>query len=601
MMKTKKGFSLKTIHLVFGMFLIVSIGVFVGMGAYVQYRDLNETYRLAEETASYVKAECEKFDNYSRGNSASSLQGMLDTANLLKKYIAKKKLLNSEFLQKFIKTEHIGGIIVLDHSSKALAQADMDHKDSYTLWSETLAKSNLVDILQNPEETYIDNITIKETSYDVAATASEDGSFLIFCYSSTEKPSHDPYELTIKSILTNNSFLKNPTLIITDGTKILSTNNAKVEKKGSKQYQKMFSKIDWRENKLTEFHYSNKTYYGLRRVYNTYFVYIIYTADNIFANRTGVITFGFLVYLLIAVIILIVQRYFDKASMKKMEKQLHIINAISTAYDSTFLLDLDKMELEPIRPSERLKNIFEKTPKPYDFLFEICKNEIAKEYRSTVMHFLDLDTVSKRLKGKQFLGCEIQDCSGTWFSVLVVPQKCDDAGNVQALLVMTRDITSVKQTEELTFKDQLTGLYNRNYMEYKIKECVRSEDFPISLVMADCNYLKRTNDNLGHEYGDLLLQRIANVIMDIIPNDSVAMRVGGDEFLILCTQCTKQEAQQIVVEIKKRLVEKSDDMLTLSAAFGVSTTENGAFCFEQVYKEADQEMYNDKKASRISR
>ena len=160
----------------------------------------------------------------------------------------------------------------------------------------------------------------------------------------------------------------------------------------------------------------------------------------------------------------------------------------------------------------------------------------------------------------------------------------------------------MKQTEELTFKDQLTGLHNRNYMESRSKNGIRSNDFPVSLIMADCNYLKRTNDTLGHEYGDLLLQRVANSITESLPKNCVAMRVGGDEFLILCMQCTNEKANRIIADIKKKLDEKSDDILTLSVAFGVSSTaEQGDFSFEQAYETADQEMYRDKQAHRIKR
>ncbi len=101
---------------------------------------------------------------------------------------------------------------------------------------------------------------------------------------------------------------------------------------------------------------------------------------------------------------------------------------------------------------------------------------------------------------------------------------------------------------------------------------------------------------------DLLLQRIANAITDTIPPNCLAMRVGGDEFLILCTQCSSEQAHQIVADIKKCLAERSDDKLTLSAAFGVSTSEVGKpFSFDQAYETADQDMYRDKKASRIER
>ena len=98
---------------------------------------------------------------------------------------------------------------------------------------------------------------------------------------------------------------------------------------------------------------------------------------------------------------------------------------------------------------------------------------------------------------------------------------------------VTKEKQMEKQLEELSYKDKLTGLKNRNYMESRSKTYARKEDFPISFLMMDCNYLKRTNDTLGHEYGDLLLKRIANILVRKIPQGCVAIRVGGDEFLVL--------------------------------------------------------------------
>ena len=601
MVKIKKTHSLKLLQLIIGIFLVISVFVFVGVGVSVQYQDLSETYTMAEETTSFLKAECQKYDNYLQGLSARSMQDLLDTAIGLKKFISSSELADPDFLQDFIRTEHVGGVIVFDSDLSPVAQADMDHKDTYPVWSKVISRVSIKNILLHPQKTYIDHVTLNSVPYDMAVVADDKGEQLILCYSSTKKPATDPYELTIKSVLTNNTFYRNPTLVITDGTQVLSTNSSIVDELGTSQYQQLASTIKWKDDQFTKFKYMNCTYYGLRRVYNNYFVYAVYDENDIFVHRMDFITFAFMIYLAVGMVILIVQRHFDKVSLNKMEKQLRIINAISTAYSSTFLLHVDKMELEPIKPSKRLEEVFKQHNNPYDFLFTICKTEVAPDYHPTVMHFLDLDTIAERLKGKPFLDCEVKDCHNTWFSVLLIPQKLDENGNIQALLVTTRDITSVKQTEELSFKDKLTGLHNRNYMEFRSKKGVRSGDLPVSLIMADCNYLKRTNDTLGHEYGDLLLQRIANIITETIPKNCIAMRVGGDEFLILCIQCNREKSQEIVSAIKKKLVERSDEKLTLSVAFGVSTTETGEFSFEQAYEEADQEMYKDKQANRIVR
>lgn len=601
MTQNRRPISLKGLQLVIGILLIISVFVFVGLGFSIQYQDMQETYTLAKETTSFIKTECQKFDNYTRGNIARTVQELLGYAQGLNNFISSSEFEDDTFLWDFIHTEHIGGVIVLDRNKALIAQADMDHQDGYTLWEDLITGNKIEDILQYPQKTYVDHVKRNTKLYDVAVTASKDGSRLVICYSSAEKPSEDPYELTLKSILDKNSFYKDPTLVLTDGTQVLSTNSSIVEELGTSQYAKLVSSIQWKDNALTRFQYQNVTYYGMRQVYGNYHCYAVYSSNEVFTHRTAFITYVLMAYLSVMIVILAVQRHFDKVSMRKMEKQLRIIQAISTAYSSTFLLHTDTMTLEAIHPSQRLKAIYAKHTNPYDFLFAVCKTEVDQNFYSTVMHFLDLDTIAERLKGNPYLGCEVKDSKEAWFSVLLIPQKTDEKGDVTALLVTTRDITSLKKTEELTFKDQLTGLYNRNYMEARSDQFVRSTDFPVSLIMADCNYLKRTNDTLGHEYGDLLLQRVANILSESVPENAIAMRVGGDEFLIVCTRCTAKEAHEVIETIRKKLKERSDSKLTLSVSFGVSTTEKEEFSFKEAYEEADREMYKDKKASRIQR
>lgn len=601
MLKMNKAPSLRKMHFIVGIFLVISIFVFVAIGFSVQYQDLQETYHMAEKTTSFLKAECQKYDNYIRGNSARTLKGLLECAESLDQFISKEDQTNDEFLDEFIRTENIGGVLILDQNFSLIAQADMMHKETYDSWYDVITNTTIKDMFQNPKKTYIDHLTVDHAPYDMAALVSKDGERLILCYLFAESPASDPYELTLKSILENNNFYKNPYLAITDGTRILSTNSSVIEKISPDQYKKLSSSIEWKENQFAKFEYQNTTYYGLRYIYNNYYVYSVYAAEDVFANRKSFIVFVLEIYMAVGIIILAFQKHSDKISINKMEKQLDIINAISTSYTSIFLLHMDRLELEAVNPSNYLNAVFEKHSNAYEFLTEVCEEKIAKKYHASVRNFLDLNTLADRLKGQVFLGNEFQDNQGIWYSVSLIPQKYDSNGNLQTLLIATRDISSAKETEELSFKDRLTGLYNRNYMEVRSKEGVRVGDFPVSLIMVDCNYLKRTNDTLGHEYGDLLLQRIANAIVDTIPKNCIVMRVGGDKFLILCMQCNNQQAKKIISDIKEKLVEQSDDKLILSAAFGAATVEDGAFCFEEVYKKADQEMYRDKKANRIKR
>jgi diguanylate cyclase (GGDEF)-like protein/PAS domain S-box-containing protein len=172
-------------------------------------------------------------------------------------------------------------------------------------------------------------------------------------------------------------------------------------------------------------------------------------------------------------------------------------------------------------------------------------------------------------------------------------------GKVVGIIGIVNDVTKrvqlEKEFEELAFRDKLTGLHNRNYLETRGRGDVQTTDFPITLIAMDCNRLKQVNDTLGHEYGDLLLQRIAHAIVDTVPETCVPIRTGGDEFLLFCMKHTAEMAEALIARIKQCFRERSDYVLTLSAAFGYYTAEDDSLPFSQALHLADQAMYEDKR------
>ncbi len=175
-------------------------------------------------------------------------------------------------------------------------------------------------------------------------------------------------------------------------------------------------------------------------------------------------------------------------------------------------------------------------------------------------------------------------------------------GEVVGIVGVVNDVTRRVELEEkfrdLAFRDQLTGLYNRNFLETRSRRDVCDSDFPVSLIVADCNLLKETNDSLGHEYGDLLLRRVASVLKETVPEGCVPVRTGGDEFLIFCPSFTHAQAQALIADIRHSLALKSDDILTLDVAFGCHTVDDDSLPFVEALKLADQAMYQDKRSER---
>ena len=175
----------------------------------------------------------------------------------------------------------------------------------------------------------------------------------------------------------------------------------------------------------------------------------------------------------------------------------------------------------------------------------------------------------------------------------------DENGNIIGIVGIVDNVTErvrlEKKVEELSVIDGLTGVYNRNYLKYRIEEKKKNLTFPFTVIMSDCNYLKKVNDQYGHEYGDILLKIVADTLKEEIPEDSPVIRMGGDEFMILGNGIAEEKASELMANIRESLKRKSKDKIPLSLAMGSYTVQSKDFSFDEVCHEADLRMYADKK------
>lgn len=257
-------------------------------------------------------------------------------------------------------------------------------------------------------------------------------------------------------------------------------------------------------------------------------------------------------------------------------------------------MHLDTLEIEGINMSPSIAKIFAEHAEAYDFLATVCRDVVSPESREAVMELLDMKTLRDRMEGVPYLDADVRDCRGTWYSLQVVPQRRDEQGRLESVVVATHNISIAKRAEELSFQDKLTGLRNRNYLESLGDDSV-NESLPVSVIMLDCNYLKRANDLYSHEMGDELLRRTASVLRRAAGEKFVPMRVGGDEFLLMCPHTDRESARQVVQDLRHGLAAASDEVLTLSASFGIATAETPGCTLDEIYHAADHNMYQEKR------
>lgn len=125
------------------------------------------------------------------------------------------------------------------------------------------------------------------------------------------------------------------------------------------------------------------------------------------------------------------------------------------------------------------------------------------------------------------------------------------------------------QLRALTIRDPLTGIFNRRYFAEKLpEECYRAwrQRYPLHLVMFDIDHFKQYNDSYGHQAGDELLRRFANLIISSTRRFvDLPFRYGGDEFALLIPQCETPGVCKVVSRILNRYQAEEFEPTTLSA------------------------------------
>ena len=183
-----------------------------------------------------------------------------------------------------------------------------------------------------------------------------------------------------------------------------------------------------------------------------------------------------------------------------------------------------------------------------------------------------------------------------------------DAGEIVAIEGLVIDITDQKkkqkEIEYLSYHDNLTGLYNRIYFDRAREKYDNPEYLPLSLIVGDINGLKLLNDALGHQEGDALIIRTANVLQSCCQKDHVLARTGGDEFSILMPKTDSIRANAILKRIQRACEEYNkqirNEVFQINLALGFATKTSETEPYSKIRKIAEDYMYKRKLLERKS-
>ena len=555
------------------------------------HRCLEKTLGFGQETMVFLKNACEKYDRYEQGRKAEATHNLDAAVESFATFLPSDRIeVNDDLVEEYVHTERLSGMMVMDADDHMVAHYDIDGRDPLMLWREELACSSVASMYRGSRVSY--STVVERRGVDFAVSAVPYGNGVALAYRSLAAEPADDYSYAIADVLVNNAFHQSPTVLVMRDAQIVSSNDSTVDTTLARLLAN--DGIDWKDEGLTRIEYRGTTWYAVRSAYKDYRLFALYPKSEVMSDRISFVAVGVLACLAFWVVVLLMRGMADRRNLAEKDKQLSIINAISSTYESTFLVHLDTLEIEGINMSPPMAKILAEHAEAYDFLDTLCRDIVSSESREAVMELLDTETLQDRMEGVPYLDAEVRDCRGTWYSLQLIPQRRDERGRLKSVLVATHNISMTKRAEELSFQDKLTGLRNRNYLE-SLGDDFLNESLPASLIMMDCNFLKRTNDLYGHEMGDELLRRAASVLKCAADEKFVPMRIGGDEFLLMCPHTDQESAREVVQDLRRGLAEVSDGALTVSASFGIATAQTSACTLSEIYRVADQNMYQEKR------
>ncbi len=187
--------------------------------------------------------------------------------------------------------------------------------------------------------------------------------------------------------------------------------------------------------------------------------------------------------------------------------------------------------------------------------------------------------------------------------------RIEDQGNeisdfAHRLEAAYRDLElSNARLKEYSFKDEVTGLYNRRFYSIRLEEEVsryRRFNHPVSVVLVDLDGFKSVNDDLGHGAGDDTLRDMSDILLKYSRGINVICRYGGDEFAVLLVETSKAGARLYADRIRQVLAtHRFAHGRRLTASFGIaSLPEDVAPGADDLMRAADEALYAAKRSGK---
>lgn len=154
---------------------------------------------------------------------------------------------------------------------------------------------------------------------------------------------------------------------------------------------------------------------------------------------------------------------------------------------------------------------------------------------------------------------------------------------------------------KMAFYDQLTGLYNRHYLidmaSKKVARALRHH-YNLWVLMIDIDHFKSINDTHGHSMGDEILKQVAAILLTDNRSEDIAVRFGGEEFVVIFDPCDEKNALIKANRIRAKIEQLNPHNIRVMVSIGMAKLTVEDVTFERLLKRADEALYRAKENGR---
>ena len=176
-------------------------------------------------------------------------------------------------------------------------------------------------------------------------------------------------------------------------------------------------------------------------------------------------------------------------------------------------------------------------------------------------------------------------------------------------LLMIHDLSRMRDLEDKSQRDGLTGAYNRTYFDETLRQefnLALQYDLPLTIAIIDLDHFKSVNDTYGHIAGDSLLAMVVKTVFDQIRQDDTLSRYGGEEFALILPGTALTTSRNLITRLKNSIADiayKFDgrNIIRITASIGVAGYQENMTYFREprdLIKAADSALYAAKHAGR---